>query len=57
MPGLLYDLRSFRQRSNQMEFLQHWRKEKGYDLYPVLRLILPQVLSFALHYLSGSHCC
>lgn len=22
---------------------QHWRKEMGYDLYPVLRLILPQV--------------
>jgi DNA ligase 4 len=22
--------------------LQHWRAEKGYDLYPVLRLILPQ---------------
>ena len=21
---------------------QHWRQEKGYDLYPVLRLILPQ---------------
>jgi DNA ligase 4 len=22
---------------------QHWREEKGHDLYPVLRLILPQV--------------
>ena len=40
-----------------MELLQHWRKEKGYDLYPVLRLILPQVLSFVLHCLIRSHCC
>ncbi|KAF9005938.1 DNA ligase 4 [Cyathus striatus] len=23
-------------------WLNHWRQEKGYDLYPVLRLILPQ---------------
>ncbi len=23
--------------------IQHWREEKGFDLYPVLRLILPQV--------------
>lgn len=23
-------------------FTKHWRQEKGFDLYPVLRLILPQ---------------
>jgi hypothetical protein len=22
--------------------MQHWRQQNGYDLYPVLRLILPQ---------------
>jgi DNA ligase 4 len=25
-----------------MRYVQHWRKEVGYDLYPVLRLLLPQ---------------
>lgn len=28
---------------NSKSLLQHWRDEKGFDLYPVLRLILPQV--------------
>lgn len=28
---------------DKYSFWQHWRQEKGYDLYPVLRLLLPQV--------------
>jgi hypothetical protein len=32
--------------------LQHWRQQNGYDLYPVLRLILPQACLLLLSMLN-----
>ncbi len=42
MPGSLYGLYPVISLFDYTH-RQHWRNEKGYDLYPVLRLLLPQV--------------
>ncbi|KIM44920.1 hypothetical protein M413DRAFT_442894 [Hebeloma cylindrosporum] len=44
--GLFEKLQNERKQERRRKLIDawftHWRKEKGYDLYPVLRLILPQ---------------
>jgi hypothetical protein len=43
MLGLMYALLSSQSRASvHVQYVKHWRKEVGYDLYPVLRLLLPQ---------------
>ncbi|KAL0953631.1 hypothetical protein HGRIS_004836 [Hohenbuehelia grisea] len=46
LAGLFDKLQSERKPERRRKLLDawftHWREEKGYDLYPVLRLILPQ---------------
>jgi DNA ligase 4 len=44
--GLFDKLQNERKQERRRKFIDawfnHWREENGYDLYPVLRLILPQ---------------